>query len=36
LERLAKDPQRFDFDAGVRVLLHAAGATDPGRVVRFR
>jgi type VI secretion system protein ImpH len=36
LERLAKDPQRFDFDAGVRVLLHAAGATDPGSVVRFR
>ena len=36
LERLASDPQRFDFDAGVRVLLHAAGADDPGSVGRFR
>ena len=36
LERLAKEPQRFGFDAGVRVLLHSAGATDPGSVVRFR
>jgi type VI secretion system protein ImpH len=36
LEQLATDPQRFGFDAGVRVLLHAAGATDPGDVVRFR
>jgi type VI secretion system protein ImpH len=36
LERLATDPHRFGFDAGVRVLLHAAHATDPGAVVRFR
>jgi type VI secretion system protein ImpH len=36
LEQLAKEPQRFGFDAGIRVLLHSAGATDPGSVVRFR
>jgi len=36
LERLATDPQRFGFDAGVRVLLHAAHTIDPGSVVRFR
>lgn len=36
LERLATNPQRFGFDAGVRVLLYAAHATDPGCVVRFR
>jgi type VI secretion system protein ImpH len=36
LERLATDPQRFDFDAAVRVLLLGAHATDPGSVVRFR
>jgi type VI secretion system protein ImpH len=36
LERLAADPRRFGFDAGIRVLLHAAHATDPGSVVRFR
>jgi type VI secretion system protein ImpH len=35
LEQLAKQPQRFGFDAGIRVLLHSAGATDPGSVVRF-
>jgi type VI secretion system protein ImpH len=36
LERLATDPRRFSFDAGIRVLLHAAHAADPGSVVRFR
>jgi type VI secretion system protein ImpH len=36
LERLATDPRRFGFDAGVRVLLHAGHTTDPGSVVRFR
>jgi type VI secretion system protein ImpH len=36
LERLATDPRRFGFDAAIRVLLHAAHATDPGSVVRFR
>jgi type VI secretion system protein ImpH len=36
LERLATDPRRFSFDAGIRVLLHAAHTTDPGSVVRFR
>jgi type VI secretion system protein ImpH len=36
LERLATDPRRFGFDAGIRVLLHAAHTTDPGSVVRFR
>jgi type VI secretion system protein ImpH len=36
LERLATDPHRFGFDAGIRVLLHAARTTDPSSVVRFR
>lgn len=36
LELLAVTPRRFGFDAGVRVLLHAAHAADPGDVVRFR
>jgi type VI secretion system protein ImpH len=36
LERLATDPHRFGFDAGIRVLLHAAHTTDPSSVVRFR
>jgi type VI secretion system protein ImpH len=36
LERLATDSRRFGFDAGIRILLHAAHATDPGDVVRFR
>jgi type VI secretion system protein ImpH len=35
LEQLAKEPQRFGFDAGIRVLLHSARSTDPGSVVRF-
>ena len=36
LESLALTPRRFGFDAGVRVLLHAAHEADPGEVVRFR
>lgn len=36
LERLATDPRRFDFDAGVRVLMQAGHTADPGSVVRFR
>ena len=36
LERLAMEPQRFGFDAAVRVLLHAARDADPANVVRFR
>ncbi len=36
LARLAADPERFGFDAAVRVLLLAARETDPGDVVRFR
>jgi len=36
LERLAKEPHRFGFDAAVRLLLHAAHAADPGDIVRFR
>lgn len=36
LERLATEPQRFGFDAAVRVLLHAARDPDPAAVVRFR
>jgi type VI secretion system protein ImpH len=36
LARLASDPERFAFDAAVRILLLASQATDPGEVVRFR
>lgn len=36
LARLMRQPQRFRFDAGVRVLMHAAGTSDPARAVRFR
>ncbi len=36
LESLATDPQRFGFDAAVRVLQQAAHEADPGAVVRFR
>jgi type VI secretion system protein ImpH len=36
LERLATGPERFGFDAAVRILLLAARKTDPGEVVRFR
>jgi type VI secretion system protein ImpH len=36
LARLTADPERFAFDAAVRVLLLAARETDPGDVVRFR
>jgi type VI secretion system protein ImpH len=36
LERLATEPQRFGFDAAIRVLLQAARTADPGDIVRFR
>ncbi|MBS0639389.1 MAG: type VI secretion system baseplate subunit TssG, partial [Proteobacteria bacterium] len=36
LERLATEPQRFSFDAAVRILLHAAHQADTGDIVRFR
>jgi type VI secretion system protein ImpH len=36
LARLAAEPERFGFDAAVRILMLAARATDPGEVVRFR
>lgn len=36
LERLMADPDRFGFDAAVRVLLHAAGNADPAVELRFR
>lgn len=36
LARLAAEPERFGFDAAVRILLLAARQTDPGEVVRFR
>jgi type VI secretion system protein ImpH len=36
LARLASDPERFGFDAAVRILLLASRETDPGEVVRFR
>lgn len=36
LERLATEPQRFSFDAAVRVLLHAARQAEAGEIVRFR
>jgi type VI secretion system protein ImpH len=34
--RLMKEPRRFTFDAGVRLLMHAAGTDQPARAVRFR
>lgn len=36
LARLLREPQRFGFDAGVRVLMQAAGTPDPAEAVRFR
>jgi type VI secretion system protein ImpH len=36
LARLMKEPRRFRFDAGVRLLMHAAGTPDPAQAVRFR
>ncbi|HVZ09630.1 type VI secretion system baseplate subunit TssG [Rhodopila sp.] len=36
LERLASEPERFDFDAAIRVLIHAAHQPDPADIVRFR
>jgi len=36
LARLAAEPQRFDFDAAVRLLNYAAGTTRPEAVARFR
>ncbi|MBN8890237.1 MAG: hypothetical protein ABS99_04525 [Acetobacteraceae bacterium SCN 69-10] len=36
LARLMKEPQRFRFDAGVRLLMQAAGTPDPAEAVRFR
>ena len=36
LARLAAEPERFGFDAAVRLLMLAAGKTDPGEVARFR
>lgn len=36
LERLAEEPQRFSFDAAIRILLHVTRQSDPGDVVRFR
>jgi type VI secretion system protein ImpH len=36
LSRLLRTPQRFAFDAGVRVLAHAARAPDLEGAVRFR
>lgn len=36
LARLAEEPQRFGFDAAIRVLLHAGRTVDPGDIVRFR
>jgi type VI secretion system protein ImpH len=34
--RLYAEPQRFRFDAGLRVLMHLAHTTDPAEAVRFR
>jgi type VI secretion system protein ImpH len=36
LARLLAKPQRYGFDAAVRVLMHAAGTADPAEAVRFR
>jgi type VI secretion system protein ImpH len=36
LARLLREPRRFAFDAGVRVLMQAAGTPDPAEAVRFR
>ena len=36
LGRLLAQPRRFQFDAAVRVLLHAAGASDAANPMRFR
>jgi type VI secretion system protein ImpH len=33
---LLRKPQRFRFDAGVRLLQHATGNADPAEAVRFR
>lgn len=35
LERLAKEPERFSFDAAVRLLCIARGTPDPARAARF-
>ncbi len=35
-ERLAAAPQRFVFDAAIRILSRAAGGRDPAEIVRFR
>jgi type VI secretion system protein ImpH len=34
--RLLREPQRYRFDAAVRVLLHAARTADPAVAARFR
>ena len=36
LARLLARPQRYRFDAAVRVLMHAANTADPAEAVRFR
>lgn len=34
--RLQRMPQRFSFDAGVRLVQHATGHADPAEAARFR
>lgn len=36
LRNLFRTPRRFDFDAAVRLLQHAARSVEAGRVARFR
>lgn len=36
LDLLRRHPQRFRFDAVIRVLTRAAGCADPGEAARFR